>query len=182
MIALHSERLVVGLRALTIAVVAIAAAALAWQPSLDAELPEEAAGAVMGDSALALQSVSPARAGDAARIAASNIFAANRRAPGRRYAPGTDVPATTGSGADAGMPIDPMAGADTPSLLGTVLDALGDRALILAPQVDSNARFYRVGERVGPYRVRRIEAGRVLLDGPNGRVVLELLKPNEARP
>jgi hypothetical protein len=77
--------------------------------------------------------------------------------------------------------VDPMFGGDTPSLLGTVLDALGDRALILAPQVDSIARFYKVGERIGSYRVRRIEAGRVLLDGPNGRVIIEL-KPNEARP
>ncbi|MGQ0643105.1 MAG: hypothetical protein ACT4P6_20350 [Gemmatimonadaceae bacterium] len=182
MIAQHSERLTTGLRALAMAFVAVAAAALLWRPSLEAELPDESAGALVGDSLRVFPAVSPARVGDAQRVAASNIFAASRRAPGRRYAPGSDVPASSATIGDAGMPFDPANAADTPSLLGTVLDALGDRALILAPQVDSIPRFYRVGERAGSYRIRRIEAGRVLLDGPSGRVVLELLKPTEARP
>jgi hypothetical protein len=66
-------------------------------------------------------------------------------------------------------------------LLGTVIDALGARALLLAPSPDSLPKFYGVGERIGAYRVRKVEVGRVTLDGPNGRMVLQL-KPNEARP
>lgn len=181
MIAAQSEKLVAALRGLTLAAIAVGGVALIWQPRLEARLPAEAAGALLGDAATEFPPVPPDRVGDASRITASNIFAASRRAPSRRYAPGSELARASGAVTDVGTVLDPMFGGDTPSLLGTVLDALGDRALILAPQVDSIARFYKVGERLGLYRVRRIEAGRVLLDGPNGRVVLEL-KPNEARP
>jgi hypothetical protein len=181
MIAAQSERLTSALRGLTLAAIAVAVGALVWRPSLEADLPDEATGALVGDSTGAFASVAPARAGDAQRITASNIFAASRHAPVRRFAPGRAAPDDAGADAESGTAYDPALAGEAPTLLGTVLDALGDRALLLAPQVDSSARFYRVGERVGSYRVRRIEAGRVVLDGPTGRLVLELLKPNEAR-
>jgi len=180
MIARQSERLTIALRALTIAALIVAAAALVWQPSLDAEIPDESAGAVAGDSLFAFPPVPAARAGDALRVTTGNVFAASRRAPARRYAPASDAATAGGASSQDNAAFDPTTAGDAPSLLGTVLDALGDRALMLVSQVDSHPRFFRVGERAGSYRVRRIEAGRVVLDGPNGRLVLEL-KPNEAR-
>jgi hypothetical protein len=180
MTAARSERLT---RAAWIAAAALAALAVfgvVWQPALEAKLPDEAAGALIGDSVPAFNAAGNARMQAADRIIANNVFAATRRAPGRRFSP--RAAAANEPAADAGLVFDPTYATEAPSLLGTVLDALGDRALILAPAVDSSARFYRVGERVGPYRVRRIEARRVMLDGPTGRIVLELFKPNEARP
>ncbi len=182
MSAARSDVLTRLLRAASVAVLTVAVSALLWRPSLDAELPDEATGTLTADSALAFPPVSAVRAGDAQRIVANNLFAASRRAPGRRYAPASDAAATPDATGDPGIVFDPLYSNDAPALLGTVIDALGARALVLAPAADSAARFYRVGERVGTYRVRRIEPGRVVLDGPAGRIVLELLKPNEARP
>lgn len=182
MTAARSEQLTRLLRVASVVALTIAGSALLWRPALDAELPDEAAGTLAADSALAFVPLPADRAGDAQRMVANNLFAASRRPPGRRYAPGNDAGGTPDAAGDAGMVFDPALAADTPTLLGTVIDALGARALIQAPAADSVARFYRVGERVGAYRVRRIEAGRVVLDGPSGRIVLQLLKPNEARP
>jgi len=181
MIAAHTDRVTRILRVATAGAIVLGATALSWRPSLDAALPDEATGALVGDSVLPFSALPAARAGDAQRVIANNVFAASRRAPGRRYSPAQDIPATASGGSDASMTFEPPAAVDLPSLLGTVLDALGDRALMTLPSIDSSSRFYRVGERVGAYRVRRIEPGRVVLDGPSGRVVLEL-KPNEARP
>jgi hypothetical protein len=166
------------LRAGMAVAVVLAAAALLWRPSLDAAYADEAAGSLRGDTASQGAAASPERAGDVARIVANNLFAASRRAPNRRYAPSD--PASAPDAADAAA-FD-VAAADAPMLLGTVIDALGARALLQSAATDSGARFYTVGERIGTYRVRRVEAGRVTLDGPSGRIVLELLKPSEGRP
>jgi hypothetical protein len=174
----HSERATTALWVSAAFLVLLSAVSVLWQPALDMELPDEAAGALVGDSVSPFNAARISNISAAERIIANNIFAATRRAPGRRFSPRAAAPAT--DPADAGLAFDPAYAADAPSLLGTVLDALGDRALLLAPSVDSLARFYRVGDRVGAYRVRRIEVGRVTLDGPSGRVVLDL-KPNEAR-
>ncbi len=184
MIAAHTELATRILRGATAAAIVLGAVVLLWRPrpvSLDAAQPDEATGALVGDSVLPFAALPAARAGDAQRIVANNVFTASRRAPGRRYSPAQDVPAASSGGSDASMTFEPPFATDAPSLLGTVLDALGDRALLMLPSIDSSARFYRVGERIGAYRVRRIEAGRVVVDGPSGRVILEL-KPNEARP
>lgn len=181
MIAARSERLVQSLRLTALAAVGIAALVLLWRPSLDVTLSDEAG--LVTDSALLLPAAQIVRTGDAQRIAASNVFAASRRAPGRRYAPASDASAAPDAAADdPGLVFEPVQSADTPSVLGTVIDALGARALLLAPTADSLPRFYNVGDRIGSYRVRRVEAGRVTLDGPNGRIVIQLSNPNEARP
>ncbi len=182
MIAARSEQLVRALRLASVAAIAVGGLALVWRPGLDAALPENATSALAGDSTLPFPAPQAARAGDAQRVVANNVFASSRRAPGRRYAPATDASAAPDAAAsDPGMVFDPALAADSPTLMGTVIDALGARALLVAPAIDSLPKFYSVGERVGTYRVRRIEAGRVTLDGPNGRIVLQL-KPNEARP
>ncbi len=181
MIAARSEQLVRALRLASVAAIAVGGLALVWRPSLDATLPDDANSALAGDT-LTFAAPQQARAGDAQRVVANNVFASSRRAPGRRYAPATDAStAPDAAGGDPGITFDPALSADSPSLMGTVIDALGSRALLIAPAVDSLPKFYGVGERIGTYRVRRIEAGRVTLDGPNGRIVLQL-KPNEARP
>lgn len=179
--AARSEQLTRLLRVASVIAIAIAVAALLWRPSLEAELPDEAAGTLAADSALTFAPLPADRAGDAQRIVENNLFAPSRRPPGRRYAP-TDAAATPEAVGDAAMVYDPAYGNDTPVLLGTVIDALGARALLATPPAESAPRFYRAGERAGAYRVRRIEAGRVVLDGPSGRIVVQLLKPNEARP
>lgn len=178
--AAHSERATRVLWLGAVVLVTLAASALLWQPSLAVETADEAAGTLVGDSVPAFNAASTAHVNAAERIVANNMFAATRRAPGRRFAPRTPTQGAEMPG-EAGLVFDPTYGVDTPSLLGTVLDALGDRALLLAPSLDSLPRFYRVGERVAGFRVRRIEVGRVILEGPSGRVVLDL-KPNEARP
>jgi hypothetical protein len=181
MIAARSERLARGLWLASLVAVATGGLALVWRPALETSLPDDV-NAFTADSTLAFPALQDARAGDAQRVVANNVFASSRRAPGRRYAPATDASAAPdAAGSDPGIAFDPTLSADSPTLMGTVIDALGARALLLAPAVDSLPTFYAVGHRVGAYRVRRIEAGRVTLDGPNGRIVLHL-KPNEARP
>ena len=181
MIAARSDRLVRALRLASLVAIAVGALALLWRPQLEASLPDDANNA-LSDTMLVFPAPQEARAGDAQRVVANNVFASSRRAPVRRYAPATDASAAPdAAGSDPGIAFDPALTADAPSLMGTVIDALGARALLVAPAVDSLPKFYNVGDRVGTYRVRRIEAGRVTLDGPNGRLVLHL-KPNEARP
>ncbi len=182
MIAARSEKLVRALRVASVAAIAVGGLALVWRPGLEAALPDSATSELAGDSTLTFPAPLEARAGDAQRVVANNVFAASRRAPGRRYAPATDASAAPDAAVgDPGIAFDPAFSADSPSLMGTVIDALGARALLMAPAVDSLPKFYTVGERIGAYRIRRIEVGRVTLDGPNGRIVLQL-KPNEARP
>ena len=177
MITARSEQLIRALRLTSIGALGVAALALLWRPGLMSSLPESQ---IASDTMMF--AAPPPSAGEAKRIVANNVFAASRRAPGRRYAPATDASAAPdAAGGDPGIAFDPALAADSPSLMGTVIDALGARALLVAPAVDSLSKFYSVGERIGTYRVRRIEAGRVTLDGPNGRIVLKL-KPNEARP
>lgn len=181
MIAARSEKLVRALRLASLAALAVGGLALVWRPRLETSLPDDV-NALAGDSALTFPAQQEARAGDAQRVVANNVFASSRRAPGRRYVPATDASAAPdAAGSEPGIAFDPTLSADAPSLMGTVIDALGTRALLLAPAVDSLPKFYNTGDRIGTYRVRRIEAGRVTLDGPNGRIVLHL-KPNEARP
>jgi hypothetical protein len=182
MIAARSEKLVRALRLASLVAITVGGLALVWRPRLEASLPGDASTALAGDSTLAFPAQQEARAGDAQRVVANNVFASSRRAPGRRYAPATDASAAPdAAGSDPGIAFDPALSADAPSLMGTVIDALGARALLLVPAADSLPKFYNIGDRIGTYRVRRIEAGRVTLDGPNGRIVLHL-KPNEARP
>jgi hypothetical protein len=177
--AAQSERLTKTLWVSAAFLAIVSAGAVLWQPALEIDLPDESAGALLGDSVSAFTAARMSNISAADRIIANNLFAATRRAPGKRFSPRTAAQATDPG--DAGPVFDPSYSADAPSLLGTVLDALGDRALLLASPADSLARFYRVGDRVGAFRIRRIDVGRVTLDGPSGRVVLDL-KPNEARP
>ncbi len=179
MSAVRLVRIAMGLRLVSAAALLIAVVSLVWRPALDAEIPDEAAGALAADSGQAFLTSAPSRAGDAQRIVGNNLFAASRRAPVRRYAPGTEAAAPQGS--EPGGLFDPAMTGESPSLLGTVIDESGARALLQPSAFDSAAKFYRVGERVGSYRVRRIDAGRVVLQGPDGRLVLELPKPNEVR-
>ncbi|MGH7696014.1 MAG: hypothetical protein ACRENH_13595 [Gemmatimonadaceae bacterium] len=177
MIAARSEQLIRALRLTSIGALGVAVLAVLWRPGLMSSLPESE---IASDTVM-FATPQPS-AGEAKQIVANNVFAASRRAPGRRYAPATDASAAPdAAGGDPGIAFDPALSVDSPSLMGTVIDALGARALLVAPAVDSLPKFYSVGERIGTYRVRRIEAGRVTLDGPNGRIVLQL-KPNEARP
>lgn len=179
MTAARGARLIRTFRFASIGALGVALFALLWRPRLEASLPDQQLGA---DSSFTFRSVA-AGAGAAQRVVANNVFASARRAPGRRYAPATDASAGPDAAAgDPGMVFDPgIVAADAPVVLGTVIDALGARALLAVPGADSLPKFYTAGERVGAYRVRKVEAGRVILDGPNGRVILQL-KPNEARP
>ena len=179
--AARTEQLTLALRLIMVAALVIGAGTLLWRPSLDAEIPDESAGALAGDSSPGFPGVPAARAGDASRIVGNNLFAPARQPPQHRYNPSAP-PSTDAVGLDAGAVSDPLLAAELPSLLGTAIDALGTRALLQMSSSDSSAKFYRVGERIGVYRVQRIEAGRVILSGPSGRVTLELLKPNEVRP
>lgn len=178
--AARTEQVTLALRLIMVAALVLGGGALLWRPSLDAELPDEAEGTLAADSSPSFPGVPAARAADASRIVDNNLFAASRQAPTRRYNPAQS--ASPEAGVDPGLTMEPTFAGEVPSLLGTAIDALGARALLQPSASDSSAKFYRVGERIGAYRVQRIEAGRVILSGPSGRVTLELLKPNEVRP
>ena len=61
-----------------------------------------------------------------------------------------------------------------PALFGTVVSADGARALLRLDARIPGAQLYEEGARAGGWRVVRVEADRVLLDGPGGTVTLRM--------
>ena len=61
-----------------------------------------------------------------------------------------------------------------PALFGTVVSADGARALLRLDARIPGAQLYAEGARAGGWRVLRVEADRVVLDGPGGTVTLRM--------
>ncbi len=124
----------------------------------------------------------------------ANIFSPARQRPGARTMPSVGA----GMAERADDTFDP--GADTvvdevmatdglaprvedavPRLYGVVDGAGGPQALLRLERARPGATLYREGDRAGGYRVRRIDADHVVLDGPRGGLVLRLM-PRRSTP
>jgi len=105
-------------------------------------------------------------------IARANVFAPERTPPRTRYTP----PGARSQSA-------PMAGdATTLRLYGLAAGSGGAVALIDADPRIPGAEIYRVGDRVGPYRLESIADTFVVLAGPAGGRTLRLQAPQRRSP
>lgn len=105
-------------------------------------------------------------------IARANVFGPERAPPRNRYAPPGSRSAQT-----------PTAGGE-PSfrLYGLAAGAGGAVALIDADPRVPGAEIYRLGDRVGPYRLESIADTFVVLAGPAGSRTLRLQAPQRRSP
>jgi hypothetical protein len=102
--------------------------------------------------------------------------------PGPGFDPSPSLPALTEPaapttpGADAPR-VEAAAGARdrrVPALFGTLVSAEGARALLRLDARIAGARLYAEGAQAGGWRVVRVEADRVVLDGRGGTVTLRM--------
>jgi hypothetical protein len=168
------SRTELSLRALTALFVVVALFALVWQPAIpDAAIPPSGLAAFNTNAP-------PATTGNAHvvdAIVTSNIFAASRVAPARRYDPAAFDAQTTSPEPDAVITDVMMTGdARVPQLFGIVAGPSGASALLRLDVNSEDATLYRVGDRDGGYRVDEINEQSVVLTGPAGRIVLRLNK------
>ncbi|MCI0433741.1 MAG: hypothetical protein L0271_08825 [Gemmatimonadetes bacterium] len=113
-------------------------------------------------------------AGVASVIVSANIFSDTRTPPAARYDPFEPDPPESMPGATV---LDPASVANetvVPKLYGTVIGPDGPRALMRLDPAVPVAQLYREGDRVGPYRVIRIQEKFVVLETDEGRIVLRL--------
>jgi hypothetical protein len=149
----------------------VALAALAWRgapsvPPRAAHLPPAATE----------QAVLPADADSlAARLVATNLFSATRRAPRERFvAPGQDAAGVVPL-PDPTVPSGVTSASDDgPRVVGIVTVNGVRRALIDAGTADSTPRLLAVGDRIAGYRVRRIGAELVELTSSSGTRTVRL--------
>ena len=176
-------KLVPILQAVTVAGLAAAAVLLAWPPNVRVEpiaptLPKLAAAApALPRAATSLTD----------SIVNANIFSLTREAPDDRtfvaapVDPTVDASAANSSTANAGVG-DSLAttnGDPVPHLYGVVNGPLGTAVLLRLDPARRGSRLFHIGEGAAGYRVRRIGADRVELDGPSGAVVLTLTSKGE---
>jgi hypothetical protein len=109
--------------------------------------------------------------------------------PGAGFDPSPSLPALA-------EPTAPMRGADAPpvdapartrdrrvpALFGTVVSADGAHALLRLDARIPGAQLYPEGARAGGWRVVRVEADRVVLDGRGGTVTLRMPHASTPRP
>lgn len=165
------RRIEVILTAITIALAGIGATLWIWRPPLPAA--EVVAASRPADSPGRV-STAPAATASAEAVVRGNIFSATRAAPRVRY-----TPPGTGSEPDAALPGEPaMEGvvidSPLPRVFGTVTGATGATALFQSDSAGASGRLYREGDRVGQYRIIRINSGSVVVSGPGGRHELKV--------
>lgn len=100
-------------------------------------------------------------------IARTNVFQQDRSPPPTRYTPG-GPPAASAPPATTEPPL---------TLYGLAAGPSGAVALIDADPRIPGAEIYRVGDRVGPYRLASIADTFVVLAGPAGERMLRLQAP-----
>jgi hypothetical protein len=111
-------------------------------------------------------------------VIALNMFSETRSPPRRRYVP----PGRASDTAEAKPRQRRRPAAPPYRLSGVVVSPSGRIALIDANPRVPGAEIYRVGARVGRYRVRSISPTTVVLNGPTGRHVLRLRTPPGSAP
>lgn len=120
----------------------------------------------------------PLRSGrdDREALVRSNLFSATRRAPSQRFV----VPGQENMAPPAMADQTPTAAPSDETQLFGVLFVDGERRALLqaggaaADGAEAVPRVVRVGDRVGVYRVRRIEADRVELTSASGTRIVRL--------
>jgi hypothetical protein len=174
-----TSRLVTMLQSITACGVVSAVFLLAWPADASVEPMAPALPALAASATPALQ---PSAAAMTDSIVNANMFSLTRSAPDDRTfasAPSDAVidasPAESFS-ADAVVDDSLSVGASepVPKLYGVVDGPSGLAALLRLNGASRGARLYREGDGAAGYRVRRIGADRVELDGPSGGVVLHL--------
>ncbi len=178
-----ATKLVPMLQAVTVAGLAAAAVLLAWPPDVSV--------APIAPTLPALAAAAPALPAAATSLTDSivnaNIFSLTREAPDDRtfvaapVDPTVDATMANSSTANAGVG-DSLAttnGDPVPHLYGVVNGPLGTAVLLRLDPARRGSRLFHIGEGAAGYRVRRIGADRVELDGPSGAVVLTLTSKGE---
>lgn len=168
------------LRALSALFLLAGLGALIWQPRLSSDQAAPGISATVGAAPSAKQrELAPISA-----ISAGNIFSRARKAPAVRYDP---MEADRDRYAPA-VPFEAPAQApedgesSVPRLFGIMAGPLGVRALLRLDAGAAEAQLYREGDRGGAYRVVKINAQSVTLSGPNGQIVLRLIRPEGQTP
>ncbi|MCC6928985.1 MAG: hypothetical protein IT359_08365 [Gemmatimonadaceae bacterium] len=134
-----------------------------------------------GDSTPALPTLAPGNPALAEDVVIANVFSPRRSPPTSRYSPpDAAMDSSGGVVADtAAMGVPPQGATGEPQLLGTVVGARGTQALLQLDPLGGSARLYSVGDREGGYRVISIAPGSVVLAGPQGRLTLRLVSPED---
>jgi hypothetical protein len=143
------------------------------------------------------------------RVVATNVFGASRSAPRTRWT-APDAEAVTTGALPPGLALDPAVAYDpspslpalaepvpveppradaearardrrVPALFGTVVGADGARALLRLDARVPGAQLYAEGARAGGWRVVRVEADHVVLDGARGTVTLRMPRASAPR-
>lgn len=109
---------------------------------------------------------------------ASDIFSATRAAPTHRYNPiaGDAVSPPGGAGS-----VSPYAYEPLPHLSGVVRSPSGTLALMQPDSEGASGRLYKTGDRIGGYRVVRIDDSSVVIAGQQGRVKIRVNSPDTSR-
>jgi hypothetical protein len=97
-------------------------------------------------------------------VVSRNVFSADRAAPKRPY-----VSATAAATAPASTITEPAV-----QLFGIAITPSGAQALIEANPRIPGAEVYRVGDRVGDYRLIQLSDSAAILESVKGRLVLRL--------
>lgn len=170
------RRLELSLQALTAILLLIAVLALLSRPSLHAvAVPPERLDAVAGPDA-PFAGIDPAVT---QAVIDANVFSPTRTAPEMRYSPFEPDPATVAAPMTDSVPSDStMVSEDegVPKLYGTIIGPGGAAALMRLDPAAPNAVLYREGQRGGAYRVIKVDEQSVVLRGPEGRIVLKLVR------
>ena len=136
---------------------------------------------LLGDTTMALPALTPGSPALAEDVVIANVFSPRRSPPTSRYSPPDAAMDSSGvvvaDTATMGVPSPAVAG--EPVLLGTVVGARGTQALLQLDPLGGPARLYSVGDRDGGYRVISIAPGTVVVAGPQGRMTLRLVSPED---
>ncbi|MDQ6717186.1 MAG: hypothetical protein M3Z17_02430 [Gemmatimonadota bacterium] len=111
-------------------------------------------------------------------VVGSDIFSATRAAPGQRYNP---TAGGSESQVGAAASVSPYGPEPLPHLSGVLRSPTGALALMQADSAGSVGRMYRTGDRIGGYRVVRIDDSSVVVAGPRGRTRIRVNPPDTSR-
>ena len=111
-------------------------------------------------------------------VVASDIFSATRAAPTQRYNPNAGDAESQPVGAGS---VSPYSYEALPRLSGVVRGPAGTLALMQPDSEGASGRLYRTGDRIGGYRVVRIDDSSVVVAGQRGRVRIRVNSPDSSR-
>lgn len=164
------------LLSLTAAAALFAAAFLIFQPGLPAPRAEQQpSDARLGPAKPLREKSDDPDAGP--MVVSSDIFSATRLAPRERYNPSAgDAPQQPTTGFVAPESLEPP-----PRLSGVMNGPGGAAALMQMDSSGSSGRLYHAGDRIGGYRLVKIDDSSVIVSGPRGRVRIRVSSTDTPR-